>query len=184
MKFTFKTVAIVLVGVYAAVTTGVIASQAANAETTERPTITIGNPVNAARVEALLVRYVNGRDARKSDLAVVNYVLDSTNDAALEEPCGFNRFGNEISKEGDQAEAQMVGDVMYAHSPKEKAAYQRKLSKHMGFCYLAVTTDVGGVTHVNAARSGAVKRIALALSKMTGEPVAIVDGTRRTTYNW
>lgn len=180
-----RTLATVLLSVYALIVTVVTVSSAtASDRSRSRAAIVVGKPVTAKQVEALLSRYVNEKEARRSDLAVVRFVLDSTNDAALEQPCGFDRNGNLLSAEGDQAEADMVGKVTYAPTASERAAAERKLSKHMGFCYLGVSTSVGGVTKIESARTGAVKRIALALSKLAGNPVKIVDGKRSVTYNW
>lgn len=180
----FKTVIKILVAIYALAVTGVLVAANTPASAAPRQVITVRTGVTDGQVFDLLTRFVNGHDARKSDLKVVRYVLDSTRDRALTEPCGFDRKGNQLSEAGDHAEAVMVGEIMYAPNASAKRSAQRKLSKHMGFCYLAVTTDIGGVSDAKAARVGAVKRIALALSKMSGNVVAVQDGKKVTTYAW
>ena len=140
---------------------------------------------SVADVTELLTRLVNGRDARRSDLPTVRFVLDSTEDRAKRYPCGFNSSGNLLSERGDEHEAQMIGDVKYAHDARAKRSAEAKLSRHMGFCYLVDSTTVSGVAkNASAARSGAVKRVALALSKMSGGAVTVVNGNKRTVYSW
>lgn len=182
----FKTVAIALTTLYAVAITGVLVAANVPANASPRQVITVRTGVSDRQVFDLLTRYVNGHDARRSDLKVVRFVLDSTVSRARTYPCGFGADGNLLSAKGDLHEAQLIGEVENAPSAKEKDVAEKKFARHMGFCYLAneATAAPGSKQYTSSMRAGAVKRIALALSKMSGDAVAIQDGRKVTTYVW
>ena len=139
--------------------------------------------VTSGDLEEAIRSYATGSEPPAQ---VRSYVLNATRRYAVQAQCGFDVYGNRLTEEGEWYEAHMVGEVANAPSSSERKAAQRTLSRHNGFCYLAVTKDTGryDVAYPSSARSGAIKRTALALSQMTKTTVTVVVGSKTTSYDY
>ena len=140
------------------------------------------------RISSAIARLVRGENLGKGDKDLVAWALDSTRGYARAKKCAMTRFsgGEQLSAEGEWYEADLVGKTLEGIGTNSTRASARlKLSYHNGVCYLKASGK--GVTSEKLARNGAVRRLALAYSKKTGQTVALttVDGKRTIgVYRW
>lgn len=169
--------------VAAVLLTGAVANGTASAS--PPVTVTVSAAPNAAKVSDLLARLASGQNPRPSDKRTVTFVLDSTERYARYKKCGFDSRGNELSPEGHLNEAHLYGQTLDGiGTAKTRASARAKLSYFNGLCYFL--TSGKDVAYPRNARQGAVRRVALALSKMTGTTIELRDSNGKLVgvYRW